>query len=153
MSPPLRLPSPDFDRMVVGVDGSSGSDRALRWAAKMAQITGAEVLAVHGFEYVPMRGAETNEVLLDQARTDLDGRWTAVLRDDGIGYRTFIEVEDSRELLDAVALEEKADVIVVGSRGHGEVADLLLGSVAAFLAHHATVPVVIIPGEARLSRP
>ncbi len=153
MSPGVPLPSPDFDRIVVGVDGSPGSDRALQWATKMAQITGAEVLAVHGYEYVPMKGADTNDVLVDQASTDLDGPWTAGLREDGIRYRTFIEADDPRRLLDAVALDEKADVIVVGSRGHGQVADLLLGSVAAFLTHHATVPIVVIPDEARLSRP
>lgn len=153
MTAAVPLPSPDFDRIVAGVDGSRGSDRALTWATRMAQITGAEVLAVHGFEYVPMKGADTNDVLLAEAAIDLDGPWTDVLREDGVGYRTFIEADDPRRLLDRVASDERADVIVLGSRGHAQVSELLLGSVATFLTHHATVPVVVIPDEARLSRP
>lgn len=153
MNPAVPLPSPDFDRIVVGVDGSSGSERALIWATRMAQITRAEVLAVHAFEFVPMRGIDTNDVALEQMSTDLEGPWTAVLREDGVEYRTFIAADDPRQLLDAVALDERADAIVVGSHGHGRVSELLLGSVAAFLTHHATVPVVVIPGESRLSLP
>lgn len=119
----------------------------------MAALTGAEVLAVHGFEWVPMRGAETNEVLMEQAMGELDGRWTEVLREDPVPYRTFIEAEDPRILLDRIAEEQRADVIVVGSKGHSQVAALLLGSLASFLTQHARVPVVVIPADAALSSP
>ena len=146
-------PSPHFDRIVVGVDGSEGSDRALTWARTMASITGAEVLAVHAFEYVPMRGAETNEVLLEQAMGELHGRWTDVLREDDVAYRTVIEADDPRDLLTRVARDERADVIVVGSKGHSQVADLMLGSVASFLTHHSLIPVLVIPADAELSLP
>ena len=147
------IPNPNFDRIVVGVDGSVGSSRALEWAHTMAGITGAEVLAVHGFEWVAMRGAATNEVLLAQATAHVDGTWTELLRGDRVPYRTFVEAEDPRVLLNRVALENQADVIVVGSRGHSKIAELLLGSVAEFLTHHAKVPVVVIPTEAELSSP
>ena len=147
------LPNPNFDRIVVGVDGSTGSHRALQWSSGIAEITGAEILCVHAFEYVPMRGAESNEVLLAEARGELDGRWTSDLRDGAVRYRTILDTKDPRMLLNEVASESKADVIVVGSRGHSQVAELLLGSVASFLTHHAEVPVVVIPHDAELSLP
>jgi nucleotide-binding universal stress UspA family protein len=137
----------------VGVDGSEGSDRALKWARTMARITGAEILAVHGFDYVPMRGAETNDVLLEQTEGELNGRWTDVLREDEVPFRTIIEIEDPRILLDRLAVEHRADVIVVGSKGHSQVAALMLGSLASFLTQHAQVPVVVIPEGAALSAP
>ena len=151
-----NLTSPDvhhFDRIVVGVDGSDGSTRALEWARTMATITGAEVLAVHAFEYVPMRGSVTNEVVADQARDNLDGHWTEVLREEDVPYRTIVEDEDPRKLLVRVARDERADVIVIGSRGHSQIAELLLGSVAEFLTHHAPIPVVVIPADAAVSAP
>ena len=147
------MPNPNFDRIVVGVDGSEGSARALRWAQLMAEITGAEVLAVHGYEYVPMRGSETNELILAQADANLNGSWTESLRDGEVPYRTIIEAADPRRLLSDVAAAERADVIVVGSRGQSHITELLLGSVAEFLTHHARVPVVVIPSGAELSSP
>lgn len=110
-------------------------------------------MAVHGFEYVPMRGAETNEVLLEQTTGELEGRWTDVLREESVPYRTIIEIEDPRILLSRVAIEQRADVIVVGSKGHSQVAALMLGSLASFLTQHAEVPVVVIPEGAALSAP
>ncbi len=147
------VPNANFDRIVVGVDGSRGSDLAVRWAHLMAGITGAEVLAVHGFEYVPMRGHETNELLLQQRAAELDGHWTVALRSNGVAYRTFIEAEDPRPLLTRIATEEKADVIVVSNRGHSQLAELFLGSTAEYLTHHAKIPVVVIPIDAAISSP
>jgi nucleotide-binding universal stress UspA family protein len=147
------LANPNFDRIVVGVDGSNGSTRALQWAQIMASITGAEVLAVHAVEYIPLRGHETNELVLEQHSAELDGHWTAALRTNGTRYRTIIEIEDPRVLLERVALDEHADVIVVGSHGHSRIADLMLGSVAEYLTHRAKLPVVIIPAGAAISSP
>lgn len=148
-----NIPNPNFDRIVVGVDGSNGSTRALQWAQIMAGITGAEVLAVHAVEYIPMRGHETNQLVLEQHTAELEGHWTAPLRTNGTQYRTIIEIEDPRVLLDRVAVDEHADAIVVGSHGHSRIADLLLGSVAEYLTHQAKLPVVIIPAGAAISSP
>ena len=68
-------------------------------------------------------------------------------------YRTIIEIEDPRSLLDRIAIEQRADVIVVGSKGHSQVTALMLGSLAAYLTQHAQVPVVVIPEGAALSAP
>ena len=69
-----------------------------------------------------------------------------------VPYRTIIEIEDPRVLLSRLALEQRADVIVVGSKGHSQVAALMLGSLASFLTQHAQVPVVVIPEGAALKR-
>lgn len=132
-------------RIVVGIDGSAGSREAVLWAARLARATGAEVLAVHGFPYEPMLGAETNALGAEEARTNAEGEWTADLREFDIPHRVLIEEDDARSSLCRIALDEQADVLVVGSRGHGLVAELVLGSVAHHLTHHSPVPVVVIP--------
>ena len=95
-----------------------------------------------------LAGILTESDLLEALVTML---WTEELRDNDISYRTVIEAEDPRTLLSSVAVAERADVIVVGSRGHSQIRELLLGSVAEFLTHHARVPVVVIPVDAELS--
>ena len=58
-----------------------------------------------------------------------------------------------RVALGQIAEDERADVIVVGSRGHSQIADLFLGSVATYLTQHAKVPVLVIPAHAEISSP
>jgi nucleotide-binding universal stress UspA family protein len=84
----------------------------------------------------------------DDARRVLDAA-IAALGDAADGLRidrqTVCELP-ARGLLDAAA---DADLLVVGSRGHGGVRGLLLGSVSTHVMHHARVPVVIVPGDER----
>ncbi len=141
--------------IVVGVDGSPGSVAALSWAVDLAAQTGAEVEAVTSWEltygwidgYAPdvERWAEeaqrTATARLEQAVsavTPPGGAQVAVAR-------TVVEGPPAQALLDAA---KDADVLVVGSRGRGGFAGLLLGSVSQQCVHHARVPVVVVPQPA-----
>jgi nucleotide-binding universal stress UspA family protein len=139
--------------IIVGIDGSAHSRKALEWAVSEAAVRHAPltVLTVHQ----AVAGFFTNpgyypgdEGLADQARKVAQKE-----TDDVLGEAD----EDSRppsvtvqavtglpavELLDAAA---DADMIVVGSRGAGGFARLLLGSVSSQVTHHAHCPVVVIP--------
>lgn len=123
-------------RILVAYDGSPEAELALGWAAEEARGTGRglHVVAVDDAVTSPW-GAETvqrgEEVLagIEETLGDLD-----VVAETRVGHVT-------GELLGAAA---SADQVVVGSRGHGRVEDLLVGSVSQHLARHAPCPVVVV---------
>jgi nucleotide-binding universal stress UspA family protein len=136
-------------RIVVGVDGSSTSNRALRWAAEQAELTGATVDAVHALQ-VPVTGgasmfelvetlSKAGEQMLADAVAEVIGEHPAVT-----ARARLIEGHPASVLL---AQAEGADLLVVGSRGHGGFVGALLGSVGQHCVQHATCPVVVIRGR------
>lgn len=138
-------------RFVVGIDGSDSSVRALQWAVEQARSDGAVVEAVHSW-HVPyaasgMAGMPFDvQMFADGARATLD---ETIARVDASGLSEPI-VASLEAGPAAPALIEKsrdADLVVVGSRGHGGFVGLLLGSVSQQVASHAHCPVVIIPSN------
>jgi nucleotide-binding universal stress UspA family protein len=138
--------------ILVGLDGSHYSERALEWAAKEAAIRHASlrVLAVHT---VPVgwsgRGtpyAEDNEIVV-QTKAAAQELTDKVLAGIGGARPDGVTVEAVNGIPADVLLRasEDADMIVLGARGGGGFARLHLGSVSDQVAHHAHCPVVIIP--------
>lgn len=137
--------------IVVGVDGSPGSDAALGWAIEEAKVRGAQVRAVYAWGYPAIAGPEGSVVYLDpltlaiEARTHLDGILDVVLREvesrDRI-ERAAVEGGAANALIDQ---SKDADLLVVGARGHGGFLGLLIGSVSNQVVHHAPCPVVVVP--------
>ena len=138
----------DVARVVVGVDGSQPSREALRWARTLAGCTGAAVEAVTVWTYPAAAGwgmvgdwdPEEN------AREVLEEAIEAAYGPDRPPKLTTRVVQGpaAKSLLDASV---GAEMLVVGSRGHGGFAGLLLGSVSAVCAEHATVPVLVVHGQ------
>jgi nucleotide-binding universal stress UspA family protein len=138
-------------KIVVGVDGSDSSRAALSWAADEAQIRGDYVVAVLAWmptvivagpwpAMVPIPAPEEDEA---EARKAL----ATVVR-DVLGHIPKVEVEPrvmhgppAPALIEAA---RDAQLLVVGSRGHGGFTGLLLGSVSQQCAQHADCPVVIV---------
>ena len=137
-------------RIVVGVDGSEASHEALRWAVAEAKLRQSELEVVHVWHYpATLMGsmgyvspvdieevdaaaqAELDEVL---ATVDLSGLATPVVR-------TLLMGVPAHELIGAA---KGADLLVLGNRGRGGFAGLLLGSVSQQVAHHAPCPLVIV---------
>ena len=136
-------------RIIVGVDGSEPSQQALRWAARFAATFGAQLQAVTAWEYPPSFGwaaiaPEWNPA--QDMRKVLDDTVVAVFGDQPPpGLQLLVrEGVAAKVLLDA---SEGATLLVVGSRGHGGFAGLLLGSVSANVAEHAPCPVFIVHGD------
>lgn len=151
---------PEFVKgsVVVGVDGSGSARAALAWAADHAARTRRPLVLVHavaptgaltgtwldqaGIDHAELAAAVEEEVasLLGEAATAATAQHAGLvvhpLRVDG----------DARGVLHDLG-SAGADVLVVGSRGHGPVASLLLGSVSAGVARHATAPVVVVRGH------
>lgn len=131
-------------RVVVGVDGSASSRAALRWAAAQAALTGASLEAViawhsptsYGFPILSGEDwAEAATTVLDDALRDVLGEGAAAVE------RRILNGHPARMLLDA---SKDADLLVVGSRGHGGFVGVLLGSISEYVVTHASCPVVVV---------
>jgi nucleotide-binding universal stress UspA family protein len=138
--------------IVVGVDGTEGSRRALEWAAGRADELHAEVVAVFAVppasEFVmsiPPLPADAARSL----RSHFENAWCRPLRDAGVPYRSYVVEQSAAHALVHFAEREHADLVVLGAHGHGGIADRLLGSVSYSVSHAAPCPVVIIPAPAR----
>jgi len=145
-------------RIVIGLDGSPGSTHALQWAIDMAKRMSGEIVAVHVDSlpiYVPGPMGIVPPPETPEQRTDLEEtfttEWCLPLRKSGVRYRAILEESTPvGTALIEVGLREGADMIVVGSRGHNGVTELLLGSVSHQVAHRSPIPVVIVPAVARV---
>jgi len=154
----LENRSEPIRRIVVGVDGSEGATRAARWAARLARVTGAEVVAANAMG-TPVFAASLSlvggAVVNDDWQTawkewvefverTLDEGWSRPLAEAGVAFRTEA-VEGGPEALIELAEKIEADMIVVGRRGRGGFAELMLGSFSHHLVHHSRIPVVVVP--------
>jgi nucleotide-binding universal stress UspA family protein len=133
--------------IVVGVDGSDPSKRALRWAADQARLTGAELKIVTTWEYPPTLGwAPPYPSDFDpdaDARKALEETVDAVLGADP-GVVLHLTVQEGHPAFVLTEAGKGAELLVVGSRGHGAFAGMLLGSVSEYCAAHAPCPVVVV---------
>ena len=148
--------------VVVGVDGSAGARDALRWAAAEARLRQTRLRVVHawtfgvpaagggghGYPYIggsvdTLPGAGFND--LRHAAEELLDRVIADVVVEAEGPEIECEVLEGGAVQVLVHAVERGDLLVVGSRGHGGFAGLLLGSVSQQCAHHAPCPVVIVP--------
>jgi nucleotide-binding universal stress UspA family protein len=143
-------------RIVVGAGGSPSSLEALRWAVRAARAGGGSVDAVTAWEYPAGVGgfgwspgaAFHGSDLADVAEKTLSEAVDTVLaQEDGVSVRRLVrEGYPARVLMDAA---DGADLLVVGCRGHGGFAGLLLGSVSAHCVHHAPCPVLVMREQER----
>lgn len=142
-----------YGLVVVGVDSSEGAKSALRFALDEARLRHATLRAVHTWQFgsigvsgiegfSPVVGADlgdlrrTAEVALDAVLHEVVPTTNGVVVERRVveGAPATVLVDESRQ----------ADLLVVGSRGHGGFAGLLLGSVSQQCAHHAACPVAIV---------
>lgn len=137
-------------RIAVGVDGSECGDDALLWAAAEAERCGAELLLVHGwtYPYQPPRNGSTearDDMKLDAMRMlEACSRRVKDLFPVLRVHSIISEQSPAKAIIDA---GKEADLLVVGSRGHGGFAALLLGSVSRTVLQHSSVPVVVVRGH------
>jgi nucleotide-binding universal stress UspA family protein len=139
-------------RVVVGVDGSAESVAALGWAARYAAATGAAVRAVLAWHYpaaagvVPLGAPEqVTEQVEGQMREHLDKAIAAAYPGaDGERPEPVVSEGHAAEVL--IGESKAADLLVVGHRGHGAFAEMLLGSVAIHCVNSAACPVVVVRG-------
>jgi nucleotide-binding universal stress UspA family protein len=138
--------------VVVGVDGSAGSELALRFAAREAKQRDARLRVVNAW-HVPATANGNGFVLVypiapaefeQGAKKTLEQSLEAVGDElAGLEVEQVVEQGQASEVL--VEQAGGAELLVVGTRGHGGFVGLLLGSVSQQCAHHAHCPVAIVP--------
>jgi nucleotide-binding universal stress UspA family protein len=139
--------------IVVGVDGSTGSVRALSWAAREAALHHSQltVLTVHPTlisqwtsNPVKSPGDAADRETARQAAQEATLKVTSELGDAQPAGVT-VEAVSGSPAGELIKASHDADLVVVGSRGGGGFASLLVGSVSSQVVHHAASPVVVIP--------
>lgn len=135
--------------VVVGVDGSPGSSGALAWAAREAALRGAELRVVHGWSipvtlYPTYVSPDTYGSMPVEARKRVEAQVDEVLGPK-LAVPVTIVVDEGRPAEVVLDAAKSADLVVVGTRGRGGFAGLLLGSVSTQVVHHSPCPVVVVP--------
>lgn len=160
-SPPFADPAPRGNvsamagRIVVGVDGSEASHAALQWAADEARRRNAKLVVLHAWTFVPpVPIAEPGMIPVPAG--DLAGELDVQQRAAEAVLEEALEQLDTKGIeVEAKLVEDSpgkalvreaagADLLVVGSHGHGAIAGALLGSVSRYAEKHAPCEVVII---------
>ena len=135
-------------KIVVGVDGSENSLRALKWALAEARLRGDRVEVLHGwhFPYVADPtgvGAYPTDAFAESAELVLREAMAACATEaKGVDVTTTAVQSGGANFL--VEASQEADLLVVGRRGHGGFISLVMGSVAHQVVSHAHCPVVVV---------
>jgi nucleotide-binding universal stress UspA family protein len=136
-------------RIVVGVDGSATARRAVRCAVVLGELTGAEVVAVHAIGLLEERHRpeDVSGAWRQQLARVVEETWAAPLA--GARCPTRVEMEDGTadDVLPRVARRERAELLVVGSRGDAD-PDHALGSTSLHVIQTAPLPVLVVPHAA-----
>lgn len=134
-------------RIVVGIDGSEESKRALRWGAKLAADLGVGIDAIAAWQYPVVYGwamprfdpqADMRKFLAITVNHALDPDRAADVR---------LLVREGNPARVLIEQSHHALMLIVGSRGYGGFTGMLLGSVSAAVAEHAVCPVLVIHGD------
>lgn len=144
----MNADQPPPSVIVVGVDGSDASKDALLWAARQAELTGSALVAVISWEFPSMAYgavmplpddfdiAGASQKIVDEAIDETLGEHPAV--------QVSTVVAEGPPALELLKTAKNADLLVVGSRGHGAFAGMLLGSVSEHCVTHSPCPVVVV---------
>lgn len=133
--------------IVVGIDGSDSSLKALHWAVAQAKVTGARLEAVMAWEW-PTSWGRTPAWPPGQDPVEGTQKLLAEAVESVLGPHSALDVQEvvveGHAAAVLIAVSEHADLLVVGSRGHGTFAGMLLGSVSQHCVTHAVCPVVVV---------
>jgi nucleotide-binding universal stress UspA family protein len=137
-----------FERILVALDGSAGSQKALEKGIELARLAGASLTALAVEGRLPAYAATIGEV--EEVQREKDAFFDALARSareqasrEGVELAVEVRPGHAAELIVRHAKETGVDLIVVGHKGHF-LEDYLLGSTADRVAHHAHCPVMIV---------
>lgn len=145
--------------IVVGVDGSPDSDRALAWAAHQAGLVGSRLHVVHAWEppyaapdslagTMPFLAGDQAELAKHAQKILDDSIARSIPTDTSLTVTSAVLEGYPSAVLTEVASGDHAELLVIGTRGLGGFSSMLLGSVAHQCLHHAVCPVAVIrPAE------
>jgi nucleotide-binding universal stress UspA family protein len=138
-----------FRAIIWATDGSSQAEKALPFAKGLAKASGARLIVVHVNEFIAGRGAGPVNFKEDQVQASIGKQVENLKRE---GFDASLQLAEvmaggAAHVIAEIASKEGADLIVAGTRGHGTLSGLLLGSVTYRLLHIANCPVLIVPSH------
>jgi nucleotide-binding universal stress UspA family protein len=135
-----------YERILVPVEGTETDAPVLAHVAKLAALTGAEVILLRAAHF---HTRDERACELDDAKADIE-RAAAELRDLGLGLvvRTLVVPGEPGEVVVSQATEQQADLIAMATHGHGWAKRLVLGSTAEHVRHNTDVPLLLIKEHA-----
>jgi manganese transport protein len=157
-APSRETPLPDlgavrYGRIGVAVEFTAGDGPVLAHAAQLARVHAAPLVLLHVVEGTGARvfGAETAD---QESREDREAMTGLVshLRQTGLQAEGALGFGDPPEELVRLAIEQKLDLLVLGTHGHRFFADLALGETVAPVLHRLPIPVLVVPGSGSDSR-
>jgi nucleotide-binding universal stress UspA family protein len=142
-------------RIVIGIDGSEAGQEALRWAAGEARRRGVKLVVLHAWTFVPPAPiAEPGLIPIPAGdlagELDIQRRAAEAVLEEALEQADTQGIEAEPKLVEdspgeaLVREAQGADLLVVGSHGHGAIAGALLGSVSRYVEKHAPGEVVIV---------
>lgn len=139
-----------FSRILVPVDGSDNSYRALDAALLLSEKLGAKATAIHVMEELPVSYIVSEKLLreiVDAYKRENQltlSKCSEIATKKGLTIKTkLLQGNPGSTILDFCE-KEKYDIIIMGSRGMGKFKELVLGSVSSKVLHHSSCPVLII---------
>ena len=139
-----------FSKILVPVDGSDNSLRALNAALLVSEKIGSEVTAIHVMEDIPVLHIQSEKLLrklIEDFKKESQlilSKCSDIAARKGISLNTKLLQGNAGSTILDFCENGKFDVIVMGSRGMGKFKELVLGSVSSKVVHHASCPVIII---------
>lgn len=138
----------EIKRILVGIDGSSNSNRAATFGAQIAKKFEASVtliFVVTSSDHDMLAGKSTS---MDEGKRGFGEqrleKAKSIFAEAGVGTDSDIEFGNAAEKI-LIVSERGYDLIVLGTRGHSAVRGFLMGSVSSQVSQHAKIPVVVVP--------
>jgi nucleotide-binding universal stress UspA family protein len=138
-----------YRKILVGVDGSEPSKKAMHAAVQLARIHGASLHALGVEEHLPRYPATIGEV--EESKEEMDNFFVRVMEDArliaeeyGVGLTTEVLAGNPAQHIVLRARNGAFDLIVLGAKGHNIIRDFLLGVTTDRVSHHAPCSVLIV---------
>jgi nucleotide-binding universal stress UspA family protein len=138
-----------FTNILVPVDGSDNSYRALDAALLLSEKLGSNITVVHVMEQVPITHIESEKLLSElleaykKENQDILSKCSEIATQKGLTIKTLLQGNPASVILD-YSKKEKFDLLIMGSRGMGKFKELILGSVSSKIVHHSPCAVLLI---------
>lgn len=140
-------------KALIALDGSRSSSRALEFFIRRPEFTDSEIILFRSVPSILNLTVESAyEKLLEQEafnsiKSDLE-KLAADIAAKGFRVKTVIKFGDPRATILETAVEEKVDLIVMGTKGLSGLSRLLIGSVAQYVVANSSIPVLVVPDKA-----
>ena len=139
-----------FTNILVPVDGSDNSYRALDAALLLLEKLGSNITVVHVMEQVPITHIESEKLLSElleaykKENQDILSKCSEIAHQKGLTIKTLLLQGNPASVILDYSKKEKSDLLIMGSRGMGKFKELILGSVSSKIVHHSTCAVLLI---------